>query len=457
MTALLRLSSVVFALVVTVTLGGCGSDSAMDSLSSLNPFKKDQPVAEGNRTSILAVSDPTRGVTNGRASIGAATALASWSQAGGTATNDPGNVAGALKGVHFWSIKGGKSGFGNGMMGLSTSKGRGISARPVAADGVVYVYDSAGIVSGFKVANSGATWHVGVYPSGSRDPVGGGGLSVSGGRVYVATGYGELLSIDAATSSILWRVKLDAPARSAPAVGGGKVVVTAQSGVVQAFDAATGAAGWRASTEVSGASLAGAGSAAISADTVVVAGSTGQIQAFDLATGSVKWQASITGSGSISAITGLRDASASPVIHGDAVYATGIGGALVALDLKSGDVRWQQPIGSAETPIVSGGSLFLIDLENRMIAIDLKTGKVIWAQTLPLRPSSNRKGSWAGPVMAAGKLWASSNDGRIASVDAATGALGVTTEIGFSGAIAPILSSGKMMVLAGDGTLIAVN
>lgn len=457
MIASLRLSSAVLALVVAVALSGCGSDSAMDSISSLNPFKKDRPVPEGNRTSILAVSDPTQGITNGRATIGAATALPAWSQPGGTATNDPGNVAGALQGVHYWSINGGKSGFGSGMMGLSTSKGRGISARPVAADGVVYVYDAAGVVSGFKVANSGATWHVGAYPAGARDPVGGGGLAVAGGRVYAATGYGELVAIDVATSSLLWRSKLDAPARSAPAVGGGKVVVTAQSGVVQAFDAATGAAGWRASTEVSGAALAGAGSAAIAADTVVVAGSTGQILAFDLATGSAKWQASITGRSSISAITGLRDASASPVVHGDAVYATGIGGSLVALDLKTGDVRWQQPIGSAETPVISGGSLFLIDLENRMIAVDLKTGKVIWSQTLPPRPSSNRKGSWAGPVMAAGKLWASSNDGRIASVDAVTGALGVTTEIGFSGAIAPILNSGKMMVLAGDGTLIAVN
>lgn len=457
MNAFLRLSSTVFALVIAASLTGCGSDSAMDSISSLNPFKKDRPVAEGNRTSILAVSDPTRGVTNGRAVIGAATALAAWSQPGGTATNDPGNVAGALQGVHYWSMRGGKSGFGSDMMGLSTSKGRGISARPVAADGIVYVYDAAGVVSGFKVANSGATWHVGAYPSGSSDPVGGGGLAVAGGRVYAATGYGELIAIDASTSSIIWRVKLDAPARSAPAVGGGKVIVTAQSGVVQAFDAASGAAGWRASTEVSGASLVGAGSAAISADTVVVAGSAGQIQAFDLATGAAKWQASITGSSSISAITGLRDASASPVIHGDAVYATGIGGALVAIDLKTGDVRWQQAIGSAETPIVSGGSLFLIDLENRMIAFDLKTGKVIWAQTLPIKPSSSRKGSWAGPVMAAGKLWATSADGRVASVDAVTGALGVTTEIGFSGAIAPILSSGKMMVLAGDGTLIAVN
>jgi outer membrane protein assembly factor BamB len=452
-----RLSAALLSLAVVAALAGCGSDSAMDSLSSLNPFHKDKVVAEGNRTSILAVSDPTRGITNGRATIGAATALAAWSQPGGTATNDPGNVAGALKGVHFWSMKGGKSGFGSDMMGLSTSKGRGISARPVAADGVVYVYDASGVVSGFKVANSGALWHVSAYPANARDGVGGGGVAVAGGRVYAATGYGELVAIDISSSSILWRVRLDAPARSAPAIGGGKVVVTAQSGVVQAFDAATGAAGWRASTDVSGAALLGAGSAAISGDTVVVAGSSGQIQAFDLATGAVKWQASITTNSSISAITGLRDASASPVIHGDAVYATGIGGALVALDLKTGNVRWQQPIGSAETPIVSGGSLFLIDLENRMIAIDIKTGKVIWAQTLPPRPSSSRRGSWAGPVMAAGTLWATSNDGRIASVDAVTGALGVNTEIGFSGAIAPILNSGKMMVLAGDGTLIAVN
>lgn len=457
MIASTRLVSAVAALAVVVTVGGCGSDSAMDSLSSLNPFKKDQQIAPGVRQSILAVSDPTQGVVNGRAVIGAPAALAAWSQPGGTAANDPGNVAGALQGVHYWSIKGGKSGFGASMMGLSTSKGRGISARPVAADGVVYVYDAWGTVSGFKVANSGATWHVSAYPPSASDQVSGGGLAVAGGRVYAATGYGELLAFDAQSSSILWRVKLDAPARSAPAVGGGKVVVTAQSGAVQAFDAASGAVAWRGATNTSGAALLGASSAAISGSTVVVTGSTGEVQAFDLATGAVQWQASITGNSSISAITGIRDASASPVIHGDAVYATGIGGSLVAIDLKSGDVRWQQSIGSAETPVVSGGAIFLVDLENRMIAVDIKTGKVIWSQTLPPQPSSSRKGSWAGPVMAGGKLWAASNDGRIASVDAVTGALGVTTNIGFSGAIAPVLNSGKMIVLASDGTLIAVN
>jgi len=76
---------------------------------------------------------------------------------------------------------------------------------------------------------------------------------------------------------------------------------------------------------------------------------------------------------------------------------------------------------------------------------------------LPTLNGTKARVNWAGPVMAAGKLWVASNDGRIASVDAVTGQLGADTMIGFSGAIAPILAGGKMIVLAGDGTLIAVN
>lgn len=447
----------VVALIAAGLAGGCGTDSAMDSLSSLNPFAKKTPVDTSNRQSILTVDDPAKGVVNGRASIGAATALTAWAQAGGTSANDPGNVAGPLQGVHYWSVRGGKSGFGRDMMGLSSSKGRGISARPVAADGVAYVYDAYGTVSGFKVANSGAVWHVSAYPEGAREQVSGGGLAVAGGRVFASTGYGELIAIDVATSSIAWRAKLDAPARTAPAVGNGKVAVTAQSGALQVFDATTGALAWRGTVDASGASLLGAGSAGIAGDTLVVVDANNQVMAFDLNTGVQKWQAAINSSSSISAISGLKDASASPVIHGDTVYATGAGNALVAIDLKTGESRWQLQVASTETPVVSGNALFLIDLENRMFAVDTKTGKVIWAQALPDTPSSRRKGSWAGPVMAAGKLWATSNDGRIASVDAVTGALGAQANIGFSGAIAPILNSGKMIILAGDGTLVAVN
>ncbi|WP_237151525.1 outer membrane protein assembly factor BamB family protein [Oryzibacter oryziterrae] len=451
----LRISAALLALLPL--LAACGTDGPIDAVSNLNPFKKAPLVDPGNRKPLLEVSDPTRGITNGVAKIGAATASSDWPQVGGPASNDPGNVAGSIQGVRYWSLKAGASGFGSEYMGMSSSRGRRISARPVASGGLVYVYDASGVVSGYKIANGGAAWHVSAYPSGQSDSVSGGGLAVSGNQVLVATGYGEVLALDKATSNILWRVKIDAPARSAPAVGGGKVIVMSQAGTVNVLDQATGASVWKASTDVSGASLLGSMSAAVTADTVIVPGANGQVLAFDLKTGAPKWQATIAGGSNISAVTGLRDASASPVVHGDTVYATGVGGALVAISLKTGETVWQQQIGSADTPVVSGDSLFLLDLEGRMIAVNRLKGNVIWATELPDTAESRKKGAWAGPVMAGGKLYAVSNDGRLAIVDAATGAVSNTANLGYAGAIAPILASGKMLVLGGDGLLAAVN
>lgn len=439
-------------------LAGCGTGGgAIDGLSAFNPFRDKPVAAEGDRRPILEVSDPARGVVGGTAKIGAAIARADWPQAGGSATNDPGNVAGTIKGVHYWSLKAGSSDFGSRYMGLSSSRGTRVFARPVARDGYVYILDAAGTVSAYKIANGGGAWHVGVYPDGKSAPIPGGGLAAAPGKVVASTGYREVVAIDPSTSSILWRALLDAPARSAPAVGAGKVVVTTQAGTVQAFDLDTGKAAWKASMGGSSTSLLASVSPALTADAVVVAGAGGEIVAFDLASGAEKWQAAVTAGDTISAVSGLSDASAAPVVDGGTVYATGVVGALIAVDARTGAVLWRLGLGSADAPVVSGGSLFFVDLESRMIAVDAKSGKVIWASALPPLPGSRARATWAGPVMAAGSLWVSSTDGRIAAVDARTGTLGTVTTLGFGGAIAPILASGKMLLLAGDGTLVAVN
>ena len=448
---------VLLAAALLPFLAACSSDGPMDAISSMNPFKDKAPLIPANAQSVLQAADPTGGVVNAPARIGGVVPSNDWPQAGGPSSNDAGNMAGSLAGQHYWSLKAGASDYGREMMGLSSSKGQRISSRLVAADGVVYLLDTAGVVSGYKIANGGATWHVNAYTASEKQRIVGGGLAVSGGKVMVATGLGDLLAIDTASSSIAWRARLDAPARSAPAVGNGKVVVVTQAGTVMAFDIATGASAWKATTESSTASLLGTSSVAVAGGLVVVPGATGEILAFDVASGAQKWQATIVGGTSISAAAGLRDASASPVMHGDAVYATGIGGSLMAISAKTGETTWQLKIGSADTPVVSGDSIFLLDLQGRMIAVDRNKGKVLWTTAMPpLAGSTKARATWAGPVMVGGTLWSTSNDGRIAAVDAVSGAIGAVTTIGFNGAIAPIYAAGKLMVLSGDGMLIAV-
>jgi outer membrane protein assembly factor BamB len=436
-----------------VLLAGCAG--GMDSLSSMNPFASKPEVMPANARPVFEDADPANGVVNAKASVGAPSPASDWTQAGGSATNDPGNIAGRLAGERFWSLRAGASGYGREMFGLSSSRGRAVAARPVAADGTVYILDADGVVSGYKIANGGSTWHINAYKPGDR--VVGGGLAVGGGRVVASTGPGEVVAIDAATSSVAWRGRLDAPALSAPAIGGGKVVVVSQAGTVQSFDLSTGNAGWKAATDVATTALLGSMSVAIAGDTVVVPGTSGDLFAFDLATGARKWQITVGGSTAISAASGLGSAAASPVVHGDTIYATGFGGSLAAISLKTGDIVWKLGLGSTGTPVVSGDSVFLIDVKSRMIAVDRNKGKVLWSQAMPpLAGSTAARATWAGPVLIGGKLWASSGDGRVAAVDAVTGTLGPVTTIGFNGAIAPIAASGKLMVLSGDGYLIAV-
>ncbi len=117
---------------------------------------------------------------------------------------------------------------------------------------------------------------------------------------------------------------------------------------------------------------------------------------------------------------------------------------------------WDQQIGSAHTPVVSGESIFMIDLSDRMVAFDRAKGTVLWATQLP-NGTRKKRVTWAGPVLANGRLWAVSIDGKIMSVDAVSGAAGPASEVGLEGAIAPIAVDGKILVLGGEGTLTAYN
>ncbi len=444
------------ALIVSLLVAGCGSDGPVDAITSLNPFKSEEQKLPGERRAALPGTDPAAQVAGQPASIGAPAALADWSQPGGNPANDPGNVAGSVTGTRSWSVRAGEPG-SSGRFGFSSGKSVRVSARPVAVGGFIYVYDPSGNVSAHSVTNGGRSWRVNVRPGGERDSVSGGGLSVAGGKVFVATGYGEMIALDAGNGATLWRVRIDAPARSAPTAAGGLVFAVAQSGAIIALDQATGKEVWTASSGGTGAGLLGSSSPAVAGNLMVAPTSSGEILAFDAASGAPKWGATVAGGSRASAVTSLQDASASPVIHDGIVYATGVGGALIAVSAATGETVWSQTIGSAHTPIVSGGALFLIDLDDRMVAFDRAKGTALWATQLPVTRTRASRTTWAGPVLVGGRLTAVSVDGSIIQVDARTGEAGAPSQVGLDGAIAPIVVNGGVVVLGGDGTLSALN
>ena len=84
-----------------------------------------------------------------------------------------------------------------------------------------------------------------------------------------------------------------------------------------------------------------------------------------------------------------------------------------------------------------------------MTAVSRRNGAVKWTQTLPGK-------SWAGPVLAGGRLLAVSSDGKLASLSPQTGQVLATSEQGGAYYIAPVVAGGMVYLLDDGGTLSAL-
>ena len=57
----------------------------------------------------------------------------------------------------------------------------------------------------------------------------------------------------------------------------------------------------------------------------------------------------------------------------------GLDGEVVALDARTGKVRWRRVIGASETsPLVANGRVYVGDWHGDVYALDAKTGQAIW-------------------------------------------------------------------------------
>jgi len=437
----------VAALLIAAALGGCGA------VADLNPFGvKDQKLL-GDRETVFATNEEMVSPDAMRpASVGPARANADWPQPGGNARNAPGHLAFDGGGARAWRAQVG----GTSLSGLSVTRGSlRISARPVVAGDRVFVYAPNGTVTALSASSGGRVWRTSLQPEKERDAAAGGGVTVDGGRVFVATGYGELAALSASNGAIIWRSELDTPARGAPTAGAGKVFVVSQKHVVFALDQEDGSQAFTYRGIPEQAGLLAASSPAVADDKVVIPYSSGEVMAFSVETGEPVWQEFVTRSMRTLAVSGLTDVSGSPVIDDGMVYATGVAGRTVAVQLASGATRWERNIGSAHTPVVSGDTVFLVDLGDRMVALDRASGETLWMTELP-KPRKRRDENYAGPVLAGGALYAISNDGRLAKVDPVTGELLSDRTIGSSAYSAPIVAAGQMIIVSDAGEITAL-
>jgi outer membrane protein assembly factor BamB len=437
------------ALLSALVLSGCADGLAGMSLPSLpkiqdiNPFAEKEVPLPGKRISVLQREDNSSELSAADRPIAlpAPRMNDSWSQPGGTPSNAPGHLSLGGEPKSSWSADAGTG---------SSFYGR-LTATPIVYDNRVYTLDAAGKVSAFNVSGGSAMWRTSLTPKSEKDQEGfGGGLAADGGRIYAASGFGNVVALDAHNGNKLWEKYLGAPIRTSPTASAERVFVVSKEGQVFCLSGSDGTELWNFRGMPERASLLSNASPAVDGDVVVVPFPTGDLVALRVSDGQPLWSESLTRTRGSSSMASMSD-TARPVIDGGTVFAVGHAGRMVATSQKTGERLWSLTVPSLQQPWVAGDSVFVVDSSGQLMAIGRRDGKVQWSAKLP------GPATWSGPVLAGNRLWLTSNKGQLVSADAATGRIVNTQDLGSPIYIAPVVANARMYVLTDKAKLIALN
>ncbi|GBE44595.1 outer membrane protein assembly factor BamB precursor [bacterium BMS3Bbin10] len=437
-----RLRSLIVLLSLALgplALAGCGGLP-----KSLNPFKKEEVKLPGERISVLKSQkgfEVDASLAKKPVVLPAARNNPDWDQPGGVASNAPGHLAfGGGLGI-VWSAD-----IGTG----SSDEGR-LTASPIVYRNKIYSLDIRGVVSAFSTSSGSRLWRVSLAPENERGNEGfGGGMAASGGRIFVTTGFGIVVALNADSGAVEWTRKIGVPLRSSPTAIEGKLFFVSAESKLYSLSTVDGVELWTFRGLPETATLLSNVSPAVAGDLVVVPYPSGEIIAYNIKAKQPAWVDSLSRVRDGSSLASLSD-PARPVIDRGIVFAVGHSGRMIATSQKSGERLWTKVVRGTQMPWSAGNLVYVIDINGVLMALTRKEGRVRWLTELP---NTSR---WSGPVLAGGRLWVVSAEGVMVSVDAKTGSIMSQRDLGTPVFIAPIVASGRMYVLTDKARLLALN
>ncbi|OAN81562.1 pyrrolo-quinoline quinone [Erythrobacter sp. EhN03] len=431
---------------LAIGLGACGG-----GLFGGGDGKKVTPTV-GDRQPILSRIETGAKVDPALASVSVvlppAQANASWAQAGGNAGKSYGHLALATSPTRAFTVD---------IEGASNR--RRLGAAPVVGGGNLYAVGGDGVLSAFDAQTGARRWTYNPGIESELKPSAfGGGAAYDDGKVYMTDGVGNVVALNAASGSVLWKVKPSGPLRGSPTIAFGSIFVMTQDNQIFALNSADGSVQWQESGSSTQAGVFGVAAPAAGQGTVIAGYSSGELIAHRYENGRTLWADALALTSISTQVGSLTDIDADPIIDNGRVYALGQGGRMAAYELVTGQRIWELNLAGISTPAIAGEWIFTLTDDARLLAIARSTGKVRWLTQLPRwRDEKDKKGPifWSGPVLAGSNLWAVNSEGEVYRISTGEGSATVFTDLKQPVSLAPIVANNTLYILDDSGTITA--
>ena len=300
-----------------------------------------------------------------------------------------------------------------------------------------------------------------------------GAAAIAGGVTYVGSFDGHLYAFGLKDGKQRWKYKMG-PTKAPPSVRGGLVFIGDEDGVFHCVDARSGKKKWTYDAEgeiSSGANFFG--------NRILFCCHDGHLYCLQ-SDGKLDWKFETQG-----------PVYGSPVIADAKTFVAGCDSALHTVDARTGKSLSKVELSgqTGASPAAVGGMLYIGNMSNQVQAIDIKRNRIVWSYEREARAQAffasaavtdkyvvigsrdrsihavhrkTGKKSWlfptrgrvdSSPVIAGGRVYAASLDGKLYVVDLQKGTKIQSISLGEAIAASPAVADGCLVIGTGDGWL----
>ena len=279
------------------------------------------------------------------------------------------------------------------------------------------------------------------------------GPTLANGVVYTGTDTGKVYAFTAKDGHPLWAIQLSSEVLTPVVAAGDHLLVQTVDGHLWALDPKNGKVQWTFSMNQPTLILRAVATPTVH-DGVVYAGfADGTVVALSLGSGAELWRAQVALPHGSNELARMVDVAASPVVGEGQVITAAYQGNLAAYALQGGTQNWSIPMSVYQTPVLEDGHLLVADADGRISSVDPASGNVLWR--------NDRLGGHylTGFGLCGGSLLTTDNAGYLYVIDPQTGHRIGQTRLSDSGIQStPVcLGSGQILALSDAGTLYRIH
>jgi len=254
-----------------------------------------------------------------------------------------------------------------------------VALRPVGDGNRIYAASFDGNVTAFNPENGKQVWRNKLDIALSSGP------GVGEDIVVVVAADGFVIALGTNDGSERWRAYIGGESLATPLVFGERVVVQTVDNQLRALSAFDGSEQWSLEQSTPALTIRGTTSPVQSGQTVITGFDNGRLVAVDLTSGDVQWENMLSPPSGRSDLDRLADIDGDIAVVGQDVYASGYHGRIASLAAESGQMLWARELSTFEGVTADWNNVYTTLENGEVVALNRSSGTEIWRQGILLR------------------------------------------------------------------------